>query len=197
MVTSLKPIETRYKGYRFRSRLEARWAVFFDALGVRWEYEKEGYDLDEAGPYLPDFWLPNERLWVEIKGDEPSEQEQAKAHALAQQSKSFVLIFSGQIGVPEGEFSNGTVKFTGGSVGKDFPPVSGWFPARDNEGWVWCECSACRKVGIARIRKDARVIHRFCTCSASRYGAMSSRLRRAYEAARSARFEHGESGSRW
>lgn len=25
-------IETEYKGYRFRSRLEARWAVFFDTL---------------------------------------------------------------------------------------------------------------------------------------------------------------------
>lgn len=30
----MKAIETRYKGYRFRSRLEARWAVFFDALGL-------------------------------------------------------------------------------------------------------------------------------------------------------------------
>lgn len=33
----IKPIETKYKGYRFRSRLEARWAVFFDALGISWE----------------------------------------------------------------------------------------------------------------------------------------------------------------
>ncbi len=41
----MKPIETEYKGYRFRSRLEARWAVFFDACGVDWEYEPEGYRL--------------------------------------------------------------------------------------------------------------------------------------------------------
>ena len=39
----MKPIETVYKGFKFRSRLEARWAVFFDACGVRWEYEPEGY----------------------------------------------------------------------------------------------------------------------------------------------------------
>ena len=26
-----QPIETMYRGYRFRSRLEARWAVFFTA----------------------------------------------------------------------------------------------------------------------------------------------------------------------
>ena len=36
---NIKPIETIYKGYRFRSRLEARWAVFFDALGIEYEYE--------------------------------------------------------------------------------------------------------------------------------------------------------------
>lgn len=51
----MKAIETKYKGYRFRSRLEARWAVFFDALGLQWEYEPEGFDLGDAGWYLPDF----------------------------------------------------------------------------------------------------------------------------------------------
>ena len=33
---SIKAIETRYNGYRFRSRTEARWAVFFDAFGIRY-----------------------------------------------------------------------------------------------------------------------------------------------------------------
>ena len=63
---TIKAIETRYKGYLFRSRLEARWAVFFDALGVRYEYEKEGFNLDGIN-YLPDFWLPDYKEWVEIK----------------------------------------------------------------------------------------------------------------------------------
>lgn len=58
MDTLIKPIETRYDGTLFRSRLEARWAVFFDALNVRWEYEKEGYETP-LGRYLPDFWLPD------------------------------------------------------------------------------------------------------------------------------------------
>jgi hypothetical protein len=52
----IKPIETRYKGYRFRSRLEARWVVYFDAIGLKWEYEPEGFDLEKYGYYLPDFW---------------------------------------------------------------------------------------------------------------------------------------------
>jgi hypothetical protein len=41
----LKAIETVYKEYRFRSRIEARWAVFFDTLEVEWEYEPLHYDL--------------------------------------------------------------------------------------------------------------------------------------------------------
>lgn len=50
------PIETQYKGYRFRSRLEARWAVFFDRLAIPWQYEPEGYIVG-GRPYLPDFRL--------------------------------------------------------------------------------------------------------------------------------------------
>lgn len=67
-----RAIETRYKGYRFRSRLEARWAVFFDALGLRWEYEPEGFELPGGVRYLPDFRIRgvfgNHDVWVEIKG---------------------------------------------------------------------------------------------------------------------------------
>lgn len=64
----IKPIETRYKGYRFRSRLEARWAVFFDSLGIEWQYEPEGFENAEGDKYLPDFYLPRTDTWVEIKG---------------------------------------------------------------------------------------------------------------------------------
>lgn len=75
----VKAIETKYNGYKFRSRLEARWAVFFDALGIPWEYEPEGFDLGDGLFYLPDFRLqcwgtrgdlldePFD-LWVEVKG---------------------------------------------------------------------------------------------------------------------------------
>ncbi len=56
-MAKIKAIETVYNGYRFRSRLKARWAVFFDSLGIQYEYEPEGFDLGDAGWYLPDFWL--------------------------------------------------------------------------------------------------------------------------------------------
>lgn len=76
-MTGIKAIETRYAGCRFRSRLEARWAVLFDTLGIRWEYEREGYscsprlsdlggDTDKIN-YLPDFWLPDHELHGEVK----------------------------------------------------------------------------------------------------------------------------------
>ena len=71
----MKSIQTEYKGYLFRSRLEARWAVFFDACGVRWEYEPEGYDLGDGIYYLPDFLLhgvdgrDGGDLYVEVKGN--------------------------------------------------------------------------------------------------------------------------------
>jgi hypothetical protein len=67
---TIEAIETSYAGCRFRSRLEARWAVFFDHLDLRWDYEPQGYLVGEAGrPYLPDFWLPDLETWAEVKGE--------------------------------------------------------------------------------------------------------------------------------
>jgi hypothetical protein len=79
----IKAIETIYAGHRFRSRLEARWAVFFDTMGIRWLYENQGYQLedrlgvlDEPAPinYLPDFWLPEFSLHAEVKGSLTDEE---------------------------------------------------------------------------------------------------------------------------
>jgi hypothetical protein len=71
----LKAIETAYQGYRFRSRLEARWAVFLTAVGLRWRYEVEGFTLAEAGLYyLPDFYLPDWDVYLEVKPDLPYDQ---------------------------------------------------------------------------------------------------------------------------
>lgn len=68
MSTTIKAIETRYAGCRFRSRLEARWAVFFDQLGIEWEHEPEGFETS-AGRYLPDFRIRlfDYPCWFEVK----------------------------------------------------------------------------------------------------------------------------------
>lgn len=89
------PIQTRYAGHLFRSRLEARWAVWFDSLKVRWDYEPEGFDLGDGFTYLPDFWLPNEEFWVEVKPEPLNEREQEVAFRLAEGSHSPVVSFVG------------------------------------------------------------------------------------------------------
>ena len=68
-MAEIKAIETIYNGYRFRSRLEARWAVFFDNAGIEYKYEVEGFKNDDGICYLPDFYLPKTETWVEVKGD--------------------------------------------------------------------------------------------------------------------------------
>jgi hypothetical protein len=52
MEYSIKAIPTLYRGVQFRSRLEARWAAFFDLCKFKWTYEP--YDLDG---WMPDFEL--------------------------------------------------------------------------------------------------------------------------------------------
>lgn len=78
MTNEIKAIPTIYKGIPFRSRLEARWAIIFEQLGIDWHYETEGYDIpiDDGITirYLPDFVLYGgtercpEQLFVEVKG---------------------------------------------------------------------------------------------------------------------------------
>jgi hypothetical protein len=75
----IQAIETEYKGYRFRSRLEARWAVFFDALGIEYKYEPEGFEKvwgPETFRYLPDFLLTKSETWVEVKGSDEQLREE-------------------------------------------------------------------------------------------------------------------------
>lgn len=87
----VKPIQTRWKGYQFRSRLEARWAVCFDSLGIDWSYEPEGFDLGEAGCYLPDFYMPTLDAWVEVKPGKLNVSERGKAFALSSATNKPVI----------------------------------------------------------------------------------------------------------
>jgi len=76
---------TFYGSYMFRSRLEARWAVFFDTIGFKWAYEPQSYRT-MTGPYLPDFQVINgeRNIFFEIKPKEPSAKETTLCMALAQ-----------------------------------------------------------------------------------------------------------------
>lgn len=64
----IEAIPTTYAGITFRSRLEARYAFIFDSLGILWQYEPQPpFNLGAAGWYLPDFYLPDLAMYVEIK----------------------------------------------------------------------------------------------------------------------------------
>lgn len=78
----IKPTPTKYNGHSFRSRLEARWAVYFDCIGIEWWYEMEGYQLP-SGWYLPDFWLPQVNMFAEVKPTYLTKEEFNKAKELA------------------------------------------------------------------------------------------------------------------
>ena len=63
----IKAIPTYYNGTQFRSLLEARYAKLLNSLGVRWSNEVQGYEYNRVR-YLPDFYLPEMNVLLEIKG---------------------------------------------------------------------------------------------------------------------------------
>ena len=187
-MSDIKPIETRYAGCHFRSRLEARWAVFFDALEIRWEYEPEGFDL-EAGPYLPDFrlrglggdGLGKAYVWFEVKPDDDIPDD-PRWDQLSHDAPVLVAF-----GMPP---ANRTID--------DCPRQNGWIELWDQGGWdgcrYFCTCPICGSIGIAFSGLGNRV----CAHGddrEDRYSSGDPRILDAYRAARSARFEHGQRGA--
>lgn len=73
----IEPIATTYRGRSFRSRLEARWAVFLDYhhLVDVWEYEPRTFQHPSKGwSYTPDFVVKVGpfRFMAEIKPEQPT-----------------------------------------------------------------------------------------------------------------------------
>lgn len=95
---NFRPIQTHYNGYYFRSRAEARWAVFFDTCGIKYLYEPEGFRLSDGTLYLPDFYLPDCDMWFEVKGV-MSEKDLHKIEQLMIDSRKAVIV-----GYPEMTF---------------------------------------------------------------------------------------------
>lgn len=180
----IKAIETEYGGYRFRSRLEARWAVFFDTVGLRWHYEPQGYTVPTpAGPirYLPDFWL-GVGMWAEVKGylgTDAMTRQYNLALGMCQCGNSQDIAMLG-----------------------DVPPVGGerWpirLHAHQRELWgtPWtldAECPLARpgpKMQIDRSEVFARML------TQGMPGVVPDWAEDGVDAARRARFEWGESGA--
>lgn len=197
-----KAIQTAYRGYKFRSRLEARWAVFFDALGVKWDYEPEGFKFEEnkwckMGEtfYLPDFYIPDLAMYVEIKPYDLSDEEIYKCEMLRDHTNKPVIALIGTPGqfCIDHEHKDGRIfcwDMTDGSAGcSDFDfvlyahNVFGLVFAAHDESHSRKFCRGCMFQSEDRIIKFAGKWD----------NAMSiERTVDAATKARSARFEHGE-----
>jgi hypothetical protein len=177
---TIQAIETHYQGYRFRSRLEARWAVFFNHRGIPWRYEAQGYAL-QAGNYLPDFEI-RPGGWecpvlVEVKGD-PSGLLRRGSYdwnRIAEISQTFPVLILSDIPKPS-------------SIGGGKHDAAALFPLMA-EGQLTCACFVWNENGLwapvwHNLAKDGQAVR----CWA--YDVVED----AFEAARSARFEHGENG---
>lgn len=208
----IKAIETSYKGYRFRSRLEARWAVFFDTLRLEWNYELEG--LKTSRYYLPDFLLRIQgwEYWVEVKPFLPKDRREfnnimtplAWSCYAEREDKTIGyggLLLYGDIGnlIP-----NSPLHFEGMSLSPIMGEESKAFPSVITSRISFGRCPLCNHICIlgwchdmhnslnvqcpclgnhlAFIRKDDQVV-RFLS---------DDLIASAIHAARNARFEHGE-----
>ncbi len=166
---TIKAIETVYNGYRFRSRLEARWAVFFDAFGFEYSYEPEGFDLGEAGYYLPDFYLPSIRSYVEIKPGPLNDEEKRKLVALNDDPPEGAFGAIALIGLPSWP------SFEWAKVDGE-RRVIGW---KNSMGLLLHLLESLNPPGDQPADSDA-------------IDFIVRGLRNAIDAARQARFEHGE-----
>jgi hypothetical protein len=61
-------IPTVYKGMQMRSKLETKIALLLDYLKIKWEYEPKTFQLSSGIMYKPDFYLPEHKQWIEVKG---------------------------------------------------------------------------------------------------------------------------------
>lgn len=161
---TIQPIPTWYAGCYFRSRLEARWAVFFDALGIPWQHEPEGFETP-TGRYLPDFRLLF-GLWIEVKGAEPTAFDLRRCahvaeHLYREQGEALAILAGGIPRNPQPAFRSDRV---------GIPLHTRWLPMG--------------RYGVVVDRPDQM----WCP-------APPAQLQSALTAARSARFEYGESGS--
>lgn len=236
----IKPIETEYRGYRFRSRLEARWAIFFDALGIEYIYESEGYKCTDINQllalcgkdgkdltdeeiescktifYLPDFFLPQFGIHVEVKGcDEALRQDEYKLHCALETGGPLDsgLLILGNIPDPltmsygnipvfsflyphEGSICHKYCAFVKGykgfdlAFGKDIWWNLFWFSGEESQSDYWGDNELPEETST-----KAKESWFGCTHSwASPRSKSFLTLKNAYEQARSARFEHGEKG---
>lgn len=199
----IKPIETVYNGYRFRSRLEARWAVFFDSARIPYEYEIEGYRLSDGSYYLPDFYLPWFHAFVEIKPKGMDAKEKAiaekKCELLFHKEGIVVLLCEGDPADCKMRIFCNELDDDGGGCGWE---QCSFMEGPEGTDWDGCEFGFTKHciiiaVGNCTDYKEREYLDSsYSDCGLyqrCRFTDCRSDLSEYAVKARQARFEHGES----
>jgi hypothetical protein len=204
---SMQAIQTRYAGYLFRSRMEARWAVAFDAMKVKWEYEPEGFKLPSGIYYLPDFRVKlaaDRTLWIEVKPFGVDSKEFDEFMQFIQDGSTGTILHD--IPDPRKLITSSPWYYT-----NDEP--YGWMSLRKGDEWIakdvdgnehkqscfqdnyylFCGCDSCNKIGFEFIGHGERM---GCDCQSNNCTDDHPLIVKAFAAARSARFEHDQR-ERW
>lgn len=204
----MKAIETQYKGYNFRSRLEARWAVFFDSLGLQWEYEPEGFEMSDGTKYLPDFKVTypgrdtseKHNEWYEVKSSlrEMSKEEWLKLLKFEKESGSSIIILDGP---PEEKMyacASEAIEVLSDKEYRDslgmFSTVDQLIDAVTNEKPLKIN-DEFKRTGNALLCHKGRTWWDYYELFWEDFGWGQEELKYACQKARSARFEHGRSGN--
>lgn len=197
----IKPIETPYKGFLFRSRLEARWAVFMDVLGLKWKYENDGYDI-EGIKYLPDFFVNHPigiegwGFWVEIKPTPLNDKEIEFFDNVARVTGHHTFVVTGQPWHEEHliyYFENYRHR-----VPKEVPFLIGKL-AEIHDGSKVDQAAKylgyqCNNWYVTKVYDHSNLeMTDFAGHNGIDHRKPSGTLAKAFRAARSARFEHGQS----
>lgn len=184
---NLTPIDTEWNGLLFRSRLEARWAVFFDSLNVPYAYEAEGYKVGRHR-YLPDFIISHLGIYAEVKPNFPEGKEAQKIAAFLKHGGAPLAILVGQ---PPSHFDE--KQPTGMYIVPD-PKGTGDMAAMP---FWWAICPDCNRLAlqIKVINEKVKTKHPWalqCTTKGYQFGKGATDhpdLIAALKTARTMRFE--------
>ncbi|MCX5829293.1 MAG: hypothetical protein NTV58_15025 [Deltaproteobacteria bacterium] len=135
--------KTLYRGVLYRSKIEAKWAVFYDILGIQHKYEPFWSDVDSKRgciKYKPDFeiFIPrdNHTYYIEIKDSKPPEEAITKACGWAREYGDVVIFFDLR---PPKPISQSGWLFEWNDISDQvLKQINIW----------WCECPKCGYLGI-------------------------------------------------
>lgn len=115
---TIKAKPTTYKGIKFRSKLEAQWAAFFDLVNIKWLYEPEKFNQWE-----PDFLIYGQKpIYVEVKPfltEDIITEYKVKCRDIYRSPDAHVILITTPIGSPIEDILTGETTH----YSDDMPPI--------------------------------------------------------------------------